>query len=184
MEDLNKNISKNLQEIRRKRGLSLDKTSEITGVSKAMLGQIERGESNPTVTTLWKIASGLKISFSTLIETKKTAVSLVSQERMLPITADGGKYKVFSHFQFDPDKGFEIFNIVLEPGCSYQAEAHNPGVEEYLLVYENLLDLTVDNETYQIKAGGSLRFSADIPHVYSNKSESKTKAYVIIYYPS
>ena len=35
------------------RGWSLDKAAEETGVSKAMLGQIERGESSPTLATLW-----------------------------------------------------------------------------------------------------------------------------------
>ncbi|SIE94010.1 transcriptional regulator [Mycobacteroides abscessus subsp. abscessus] len=60
MDNIHKNIGENLRNIRRSRGLSLDMAAEATGVSKAMLGQIERGESNPTVTTLWKIASGLQ----------------------------------------------------------------------------------------------------------------------------
>lgn len=47
-----------------KQRLSLDATAQLTGVSKAMLGQIERGESSPTIATLWKIASGLEASFS------------------------------------------------------------------------------------------------------------------------
>lgn len=36
-------------------------------MSKAMLGQIERNESSPTVATLWKIATGLNVPFSTFI---------------------------------------------------------------------------------------------------------------------
>ncbi|WP_242495341.1 helix-turn-helix domain-containing protein [Salinicola tamaricis] len=44
--------------------LSLDAAARETGVSKAMLGQIERGESTPTVATLWKIASGLRVPMS------------------------------------------------------------------------------------------------------------------------
>ncbi len=54
---------KNLNNVRKKRQLSLDKVAELTSVSKAMLGQIERGESTPTVNVLWKIATGLKVSF-------------------------------------------------------------------------------------------------------------------------
>lgn len=59
MKDLN--IGKHLKNIRQNRELSLDEAAEMTSVSKPMLGQIERGQSSPTITTLWKIATGLKV---------------------------------------------------------------------------------------------------------------------------
>ena len=62
MEKLNFVISQNLKRIREDMHWSLDKLSQETGVSKSMLGQIERGESNPTVATVWKISNGLKVS--------------------------------------------------------------------------------------------------------------------------
>lgn len=43
MDYLNDNIAINLKRIRAARGISLDVVSEQTGVSKSMLGQIERG---------------------------------------------------------------------------------------------------------------------------------------------
>ena len=66
MESMNLKIGEKLKSLRTTRTLSLDDVSALTGVSKPMLGQIERGQSIPTVTTLWKIATGLKtpLSFS------------------------------------------------------------------------------------------------------------------------
>ena len=61
MDYLNKNISINLKTIRREKGMSMDEVAEQTGVSKSMLGQIERGEANPTIGTLGKIVSGLRV---------------------------------------------------------------------------------------------------------------------------
>ena len=58
MEPMNLRIGEKLKSIRMARTLSLDDTAALTGVSKPMLGQIERGQSVPTVTTLWKIAAG------------------------------------------------------------------------------------------------------------------------------
>jgi len=52
LENLNETVAKNLKSIREEKKLSLDKVAELTGVSKSMLGQIERGESNPTITTV------------------------------------------------------------------------------------------------------------------------------------
>src|ERR1700735_226800 len=68
MKDTYKHISLTLKSLRQQRGWSLDRTAEETGVSKAMLGQIERQESSPTIATLWKIASGFNTSFSSFIE--------------------------------------------------------------------------------------------------------------------
>lgn len=58
MDAMSSRISENLRQIRKEKKLSLDSMAEQTGVSKSMLGQIERGESSPTVATLWKIATG------------------------------------------------------------------------------------------------------------------------------
>ena len=52
MTQLDKNIAFNLKRIRKSKNMSLDMLAERTGVSKSMLGQIERGESNPTVSTI------------------------------------------------------------------------------------------------------------------------------------
>ena len=68
MEPMNLRIGEKLKSIRMARTLSLDDTAALTGVSKPMLGQIERGQSVPTVTTLWKIATGLKTPLSAFLE--------------------------------------------------------------------------------------------------------------------
>ena len=60
MEKNSLQIGERLKEIRKTRGLTLDAVSEMTDVSKPMLGQIERGQASPTINTLWKISNGLK----------------------------------------------------------------------------------------------------------------------------
>ena len=65
-------IAATVKQLRRERGWSLSRAAEATGVSKAMLGQIERGESSPTIATLWRMASGFRVSFSSLFEAAQT----------------------------------------------------------------------------------------------------------------
>lgn len=60
------NVSVNLKRIRQAKGMSLDRVSEQTGVSKSMLAQIEKGTANPSLGVLAKITSGLRIEFQTL----------------------------------------------------------------------------------------------------------------------
>ena len=61
MDHLNQLIAENLKEIRKGKGLSLEQVSSLTSISKSMLSQLERGEVNPTISTVYKLALGLKV---------------------------------------------------------------------------------------------------------------------------
>lgn len=182
MEEIHIKIGKKLNIIRKNKGLSLDKLAEITGVSKSMLGQIERGESIPTVTTLWKIANGLNLSFSSFVE-EDDMISLVSTENIKPLVDEGGKYRVYPIFPFDSRKQFEIFIMELERDYQHHSEIHASGVEEYIVVSEGILEIGINEEIYEVKKGEAIRLPVDSPHYYRNSSNTTTRATLIIYYP-
>lgn len=85
MDAMSSMIAANLKRIRKEKKLSLDNAAEMTGVSKSMLGQIERGESSPTVATLWKIATGLHISFTALLEGQAMETKIIQKEDIRPL---------------------------------------------------------------------------------------------------
>ncbi|QGG54927.1 helix-turn-helix domain-containing protein [Paenibacillus sp. B01] len=177
-------VARNLKRIRKSRGHSLDKLSELTGVSKTMLAQIERADSNPTITILWKIASGLRISVSDLIEEDRTSVTLVPASTVVPITADDGRYASYPLFPYHDESRFEIYRVVMQPGCAYESEPHHEGVEEYVVVTRGALRLRIGEEWHAAAAGDAIRFSADQPHAYHNESaEDVTELQSIIRYP-
>lgn len=66
-EDLERRLGLRLRQLRHERRWSLDLLAEKAGVSRAMLGQIERGRSAPTVRVLMRIAAGLGIDVTTLL---------------------------------------------------------------------------------------------------------------------
>ena len=109
-------VAENMKAYRKANKLSLDKVSELTGVSKTMLGQIERGDSIPTITTMWKIANGLKVSFTSLIKESTNDVTIISKNDLLELPENDGKYKVYPYFPFEDDKQFEIYMVEIEPG--------------------------------------------------------------------
>lgn len=182
MNNLNLIIGNKLKDIRNKRNLSLDEVTKLTGVSKAMLGQIERGQSNPTVSTLWKIATGLKVSFSFFIDENQDDLKVVNQDEINPIIEDDDKMRLFPIFPFDANKGFEIFTIELEPECNHISTPHNNGVEEYIIVTEGEIELSVNDKKFILKKGNSIKFVANKPHVYKNKKNSKAVFQNIILY--
>ncbi|MDD3795394.1 MAG: XRE family transcriptional regulator [Lachnospiraceae bacterium] len=175
-------IGERLRAIRTNRGLTLEETAKITEVSKPMLGQIERGQSIPTITTLWKIATGLKVPLSSFLEEQQpeyTVVDIVQEA----ISEDSGRMKAYALFPYDPIRNVEIFHIEFGAGCNHASEKHSDGVEEYILVQTGTLQLILNGRKIVIAEKQAIRFKADIPHSYHNPFEKECTVYNIIFYP-
>src|SRR5580704_14379765 len=170
MENLYKRISLTLKELRREKGWSLDKTAEKTGVSKAMLGQIEREESSPTISTLWKIASGFRTSFSSFIEEIGTDRKELMRRsgKIQKLHPEDKNIRVMPLFPFDKEFNFEVYVIELLPGCEHLSPPHKHGVVEHVIVVDGTIDVLVDNDWQTLHKGDGLRFNANQPHGYRN----------------
>lgn len=182
MKSLNLVIGSKLKDIRNKRNLTLDEVSKLTDVSKAMLGQIERGLSNPTVSTLWKISTGLKVSFSSFIDESQGDLKIISQKDIDPIIEDNSKMKLYPIFPFDANKGFEVFTIELEPNCNHVSTQHNDGVEEYIIVTEGEIEININDKKFTLQKGDSIKFMANKPHAYKNINQERAVFQNIILY--
>lgn len=115
MKEINEIISDNIKLFRKQHGYSLDHLSELTGVSKTMLGQIERKTSTPSITTLWKIASGLKVSFTELTQESDAIINKITLDQTQALSSEHNKYQIFSIFKFDIERKIESFMAVIEP---------------------------------------------------------------------
>ncbi|MDN3018902.1 XRE family transcriptional regulator [Paenibacillus sp. BSR1-1] len=183
MEKIQGIISNNLRRIREKRKLSLEDLSIITGVSKSLLRQIEKEESNPTITTIWKIADGLKIPFTSLMKYEVPDTEIVRKENIDPLLEDKGLYRLFPYFSFEDQKPFEMYSVEMEPSASLIANPHNSGAIECITVFNGILCLTVNDKEHILQTGDSIKFKADNPHSYSNPSNDLTRLSMIVYYP-
>lgn len=182
MDNLNLIVANNFKAIREAKKISLDKVAEMTGVSKSMLGQIERGESNPTMTTMWKIANGLKIPFTSLITTPKPDTAIVKKDEVEPYTEDKGKFRNFPIFPYEEGRRFDGYMVEIEKGGYWSSDPHGEGTEEFITVFAGELTVRVDDEEYTIGTYDSIRFRADKPHAYHNSGEKMTRLSMVIYY--
>lgn len=177
---INKVISENLRNIRMNMNYSLDKVSELTGISKSMLGQIERGESTPTVTTLWKISNGLKVSFSSLMEYAADDAEIITQDEIpkLDDTADG--CTIYPFIPYSPEIKFESYIMDLAPHSIHQSEAHINANYEYVYVIKGELGMDVAGIVRSVKENQMLKFNANSIHSYINQSDEIVKCHIII----
>ncbi len=179
---LSHRIGSRLRHYRQQRQLSLDALADLTGVSKPMLGQIERGTSNPTVATLWKIASGLHVPFTSFISENPSLQILREQDQDV-FYEDNKLFEVFTTFA-EQGLPLEMYRIKLYPGCKREADAHGPGVMESITVYNGCLNIQIGDEQFYLEKGDALSFSADIHHIYENRTEEICELAMSILYQS
>lgn len=183
LDKINSVIAENLKRLREERKLSLDNVSKLSGVSKSMLGQIERNEVNPTVTTVWKISNGLKISFTQLMSRPETEIEIIDKANIQPLVEDNGKVRNFPLFPFDITRRFELFTVEIDENGLLNSEAHPQGTQEFITVFSGEVTIHTNNEIFVVPTGTSMRFKADSPHVYHNSGKGLCILSMTIFYP-
>jgi transcriptional regulator with XRE-family HTH domain len=181
--DLTHVVGRNLRRLRGERDLSLEKLSRASGVSRAMLGQIELGQSAPTINVAWKIASALGVPFSGLLsERAEGGLHLLRRADSKKLTSHDGKFVSRALFPFDERRRVEFYELTLLPGGVEQAHAHNPGTVEYLAVAQGQLEMQVADRREILGVGDAIVFEADVPHVYRNLAGGETLMYLVMVY--
>jgi len=181
--DLAPVVGSNLRRLRTKRGLSLERLSQLSGVSRAMLGQIELGQSAPTINVLWKIARALEVTFSALISTRSQSGALVLRSNDSKVlTSKDRSFSSRALFPFDEPRRVEFYELRLTPGGVETADAHAPGTSENLVLAAGTVEIDVGGDTHRLETGDSILFEADAPHAYKNAGRGEAVMYLVMTY--
>lgn len=181
--DLAPVVGGNLRRLRTRRGLSLERLAQISGVSRAMLGQIELGQSAPTINVLWKIARALEVTFSALISTRSQSGALVLRAAESKIlTSKDRSFSSRALFPFDEPRRVEFYELRLAASAVEEADAHPPGTSENLVVTAGTLEIDVAGDTHRLETGDSILFEADTPHAYRNAGKVEAVMYLVMTY--
>jgi len=180
LDSINTTVAAQLKNARHKKGWSLDVASQHCGVSKAMLGQIERGESSPTIARLWKIATGFALPLSDFLEQKNESETTRSHVKGL---SEGNAISIETIFDYDAITNLEVFDLTLAIGHEQHSEAHQKGVVEHIIVTSGSMEYYIDGKWNRLNTGDKVKFVADKNHGYRNIGQLPLRFLNIIYYP-
>ncbi len=183
-ENYNLIIADNLKSLREKRNLSLEKTAKITGVSKSMIARIEHGDVNPTVSLMWKLATGFQVSFTELMYKPRAEIDVIKKNSISPLESDYGRFRNYPVLPYNSERRFEIYMIEIDPQGSHDADPHTAGSEEFLTVSKGNIIIIINNVKHKLAAGDSIRFKADLNHSYQNPGKKTCRLNLIIHYPN
>ena len=186
------NLGKQIRKIRLKLGLTLQNLSDLTGLSKPLLSQIENDVTLPPIATLLKISKALGKHigdfFQETIPNHKR-IAVVRQEerketmRRLHEEAERVGYRYESLAYPMGDKRMEPFMVELEPREERNTPVYHHAGEEFLFVLEGEMEFRGDDQVIALRAGDSLYFDSKIPHALRGLRGKKARVLAVIYTP-
>ena len=177
-------VGANLRRLRTKRGLSLERLSKLSGVSRAMLSQVELAYSAPTINVIWRIAHALEVPFGALLTVKDappTRVLRAAEGKVL--TSHDGSFSSRALFPVNAPRRTEFYELRIQPGGLEKAAAHAAGTLENLVVIDGTAVITVgEGAPERLETGDAILFQADVPHSYENPSAAPARLYLVMQY--
>lgn len=180
MAQLDRIIAENIKRIRKMKKWSLDMLAARSGVSKSMLGQIERGESNPTITIVGKIVEGLKIPFEELLEPIEQNVEIHSAKEAPVFKEKRDAYCIRLLLPFDSRRGFEVYEACIYPGAGMEDVWRTEKAWEYIRVIKGSLTILCGDKSYKIKEDDYIRIPAEGSCKYLNRSSETAKIHITV----
>ena len=159
-------LPQRLKEARKAQGLSLDAISNLSGVSRSMVSQIERGESSPTIATLWNLTRALNVDFAGLMDQgrDKDRIDVLQAAEVPTIENIGQGCRIAILSPPEEAGGHEVYDISFRDGGSLKSQPHARGATEQLTVLEGHVQVTSGSATSDLSKGDTARYAADIDH--------------------
>ncbi len=163
--DIHDRLAASLKAARRSKGLSLDAVAKLSGVSRSMVSQIERGESSPTVATLWNLTQALQVDFAGLLEGHVApGIEVIRAGAVPTIEGRGTGVRIRILSPAEAAGEHEVYDLVFAAGGALVSDPHGPGCREHLTVIEGELAVQSGEDVVRLSVGDSARYAADRPH--------------------
>jgi transcriptional regulator with XRE-family HTH domain len=175
-------LGKTIQRLRKAYSMSLGELSEQSGVAKSIISQIERNETNPTLSTVFRLSRALDTTLDEVLKTtagtailehqQKSAVPILESQDGLCRLAIAGPLNLVDQVQW--------YDFRAKPAGVLESDPHPPGTVEHLYLISGEIEVTVGEETRRLKAGEALRFRGDLPHRIINIGSGDAHASMVL----
>lgn len=179
-------LGQTLQALRKGKSLTLDKLADASGISKSMLSQIERGQTNPTFATLWSLTNALGVEIGDILEQSENAqntpvlIEHLEAHFTPTIKSPDGKCSLKILSPVSSVANLEWYEMRLQAGGCLESGAHTNGTLEHLTVLTGALEVTSNDTVIPLKEGETARYRADFPHAISNTASGEAVAILVV----
>jgi len=180
MDDTVKAIAANVRRLRAARGLSAAGLARASGVGRATLAELEGGRGNPTVETLYGLASVLGVTLADLlVKADAPAIQVVRAGEGPRVSGAVLQARLLRQAAVDRAR-VEVYELHVQPGRPRRADPHPAGVTEQLLVHAGRLRVGPEPDPVELGPGDFVAFDGSVAHVYEALGEPVTATLVMV----
>lgn len=175
-------IGPRLQAFRKAKSMTLEQLAEVSGVSRSMLSEIERGRANPTYATLWHLTRALETDLNSLLQgaREQNPGSIYHQtENLTPIirSADGTcTLQILSPASMVSQ--VEWYLLRFDPKGQLNSQPHGAGTTEHIHCLEGEIIVRSGGLETVVRPGETARYAADAQHTLT--SPTGAKAFLVV----
>lgn len=159
-------IAFSLQRERRRAGLTLAELARRAGIAKSTLSQLESGQGNPSIETLWALGVALDVPFSRLVEPARPRVQVIRAGEGPGVPSEHANYVATLLASCPPNARRDIYLISAQPGAPRKSEPHMPGVVEHVIVSTGRALVGVAEDPTEVAPGDYIAYPGDVSHIF------------------
>lgn len=160
------NIATALRRERDRVNLSLSELAKRAGLAKSTLSALEAGTGNPSVETLWALATVLGVPFSRLVDPIRQAITVIRAGEGPVIYAERANYAATLLATCPPGARRDIYQISVQPGEPRLADPHPAGTTEHLVLSAGRALVGPADDPVELLPGDYVTYPGDAPHVF------------------
>jgi transcriptional regulator with XRE-family HTH domain len=159
-------IAAALQRERQRAGVSLAEVARRAGIAKSTLSQLESGQGNPSVETLWALSVALDVPFAQLVEPSRPTVQVIRAGEGVAVASEQADYVATLLASGQSRTRRDIYLISVQPGSPRKSDPHNAGVIEHLVLSAGRALVGTAEDPVEIGPGDYISYPGDVAHVF------------------
>jgi transcriptional regulator with XRE-family HTH domain len=177
-------VCERVRTLRKSKGWTLEQLASLSGVSRSMLSQIERGSANPTLGVAFRIAQAFGLSLGELVDLPgpKPRIDVIRAADRQFLFRDDDQCRIRTLSPLNLEKDVEFYELTIKREGRLASAPHFEGTREFLTVEQGRLRLSAGDETIELGPGDSAHYPADVPHQIDNIGEGEAIAFLVDIY--
>src|SRR5476651_124875 len=115
-------------------GLSLTELAKRAGVAKSTLSQLESGIGNPSIETLWSLATAMGLQVTRFFEQPQQNLRVIRANEGLTTYSENAHYAATLLADCPAGVRRDIYRLKVQPGEVRVSQPHPPGTVEHVVL--------------------------------------------------
>ena len=172
-------VGDHLRDVRTRQGLSVRALAGRAGCSPSFISQVENGQASPSISSLERLVQALGLTLGDFFREATPPMAVVRSHERAALKNAWSLAQVEALGPAGAGHALEPMMITLEPGGQSGSRPYARGGDEFALVFEGDVLLTLGDAAHRLTRGDAATFSAETPHRWENVGQDPARIVVV-----